>query len=279
MTTIKTHQTILDRIVASKRQRLAVWRQTVSAAAMQRDVWYLNRMSAPQPASVFAQALRRAGGPALIGEIKRASPSRGIIQPDFDPAAQAGAYSSAGIDAISVLTEEDHFGGSADHLAAVRSAVSLPLLCKDFILEPAQIYAARLLGASAVLLICALHEDAYLKELLGICQSAGLAALVEIHDLPELMRALAAGATIIGINNRSLHTFQVELSTTERLAGLIPSDRIVVAESGIRTARDLARVYRAGAQAALIGEVLMRAASSADSVKRQVDALRAELPR
>jgi indole-3-glycerol phosphate synthase len=216
---------------------------------------------------------------SLIAEIKKASPSKGLIQPDFNPAEQAAAYAAAGVQAISVLTEEDYFLGSDEHLKAVHAAVTVPILRKDFTVEPGQIYEARLLGASAVLLICAVLEDKELVEYLQLTHELGMQALVEIHSLPELMRALSAGAQVIGINNRDLHSFHVDLNTTERLAGLIPNDRVIVAESGITTANDLARVYRAGAHAALIGETLMRSAGSPESVRAKIHELFGAMPK
>lgn len=279
MMAIRQTQTILDQIVARKQQRLAVRRANLPVEYLLEQL-QSGRQSGKLPAvPAFAAVLRQPKSLAVIAEIKKASPSKGVIQPDFQPDRQAAAYLAAGVQAVSVLTEEDYFLGSDRDLLAVRKTVPLPILRKDFVIEPGQIYEARLLGASAVLLICSLLDDQDLAEFLKIARACGLDALVEVHDLNELIRALAVGARIIGINNRDLHTFTVDLGTTERLAGLIPADRIIVAESGIATARDLARIYRAGAQAVLIGETLMRAAGSATAVQSSLQDLFRDLPR
>ncbi len=227
----------------------------------------------------FKNALQRAKHIALIGEIKKASPSLGLIQAQFDPVKQASYYEMAGLSAISVLSEEDFFLGHADHVRQVAASTTLPVLRKDFIVDLSQIYESRLLGASAVLLICAVLDDALLKQMIQLARQLSLDALVEIHNLNELMRALAADADLIGINNRDLNTFHVDLSVTERLAGLIPSDKMIVSESGIKTAADMARVYRAGARAALVGESLMRTDPSLPAITRRVQELKGDLPR
>lgn len=279
MIAIRQTRTILDQIVERKRERLLIQRQAQPLEYLQEEV-RLAAMADQLPATGnFARQIRRDKSLGIIAEIKKASPSKGIIQPDFHPAEQAAAYVAAGVQAISVLTEEHYFQGCSQDLSSVCAVAPLPILRKDFIIEPGQIYEARLLGASAVLLICSLLDDQTLADFLELANSLGLAALVEIHDLPELMRALDCGAQVIGINNRDLRTFEVDLRTIERLAGLIPQDRTIVAESGITTAADLARVYRAGAQAALIGETLMRAAGSRSSVREHLDSLFQELPR
>jgi len=274
-------QTYLDRIVGQKLLRLQALRAKTPAAALRERVEEAIRDSRlpSLPAAGFAAGLRQPKSLGVIAEIKKASPSRGIIQPDYHPAEQALAYAAAGVQAISVLTEEDFFQGSDQDLRQVQAAVPLPLLRKDFIIEPGQVFEARLLGASAVLLICSLLSDRDLGQLLQLTHDLGLQALVEVHSLPELMRALSCGARIIGINNRDLNTFQIDLSLTERLAGLIPADRTIVAESGIVSARDLARIYRAGAHAVLIGEALMRAAGSPESVRQKLGQLFEEMPR
>ncbi len=270
--------TILDRIVDQKRFRLA---QRQSQQPLAQLISQVEAQRA-RPAD-FAAVLRIPKSLAIIAEIKQASPSKGIIQPNFRPVSQARAYQAAQVQAISVLTEEDYFLGSDEDLQAIHQAVSLPLLRKDFTIDAYQLYEARLLGASAILLICAILSDSQLTALLALSRQLGLSALVEVHNLEELLRAMAAGAEIIGINNRDLHTFHVDLAMTERLAGLIPQDKIIVAESGIQTARDVARVYRAGAHAVLIGETLMRAAGLAADhdealVSRKIADLLAELP-
>ena len=279
MMTIRQTRTVLDQIVEKKQQRLLLSRALTPIEQLH-EMYEHDRQTGLLPVVAdFAAGLRQPKSLGVIAEIKKASPSKGLIQPNFHPGTQALAYEAAGVQAVSVLTEEDFFLGSSKDLSLVRAAVSLPLLRKDFIIEPGQIYEARLLGASAILLICALLDDHELNDYLDLAGQLGLSALVEIHDLPELMRALSAGATLIGINNRDLRTFHVDLAVTERLAGLIPAGRTVVAESGIASAHDIARIYRAGAHAVLIGETLMKAAGSHESVRLRLDELFEELPR
>lgn len=265
--------TLLDRIVGQKRFRLDQRMSQLPGT----EIRQLAESLQTKPVD-FALALRRPKSLGLIAEIKQASPSKGLIAPDFRPVEQALAYSNANVQAISVLTEEDFFLGSDDDFRAVRSSVSLPLLRKDFTIEPYQIYEARLLGASAVLLIVALLDNNQLREFMALCSQLSLQALVEVHTLEELMRALDCGAQLIGINNRDLHTFHVDLAVTERLAGVIPNDRLVVSESGISNAHDMARVYRAGAHAVLVGETLMRQAGSLSTVGDAVVQLYSEMP-
>jgi indole-3-glycerol phosphate synthase len=209
------------------------------------------------PGLRFREALARPGL-SFICEVKRASPSAGVIASDFDHLASARTYEQAGADAISVLTEPDFFQGENRYLSEIAQASSLPLLRKDFVIDEYQIYEAHVLGASAVLLIVALLDDACLQDFVACAANLGLAALVECHTVEETERALAAGASIIGINNRDLATFTVDLALTERLRTHIPSGISVIAESGIRTPADAARMREAGADAVLIGEALMR---------------------
>lgn len=197
---------------------------------------------------------------AVIGEVKRSSPSVGTIVADVDPAAQAAAYATAGAAGISVLTERDHFRGSLDDLASVRQAVVVPVLRKDFIVDHRQLDIARARGADAVLLIAAIHDDAALAELVAHAHQLELEVLLEVHDEHELERAIATDADAIGINNRDLRTFVVDLGTTERLAPLVTGARPIVAESGVRTPEHAARMRAAGVDALLVGEALMRAA-------------------
>ena len=255
MNAVRTTDTILDQIIARKQQRLAQRKKNQPFEQLERQLEQLNS----KPAD-FAQALQVKGSLAIIGEIKKASPSKGLIQPDFNPARQAYAYAAAGVHAISVLTEEDYFLGSDVFLREAASRTSLPILRKDFLFDPYQIVEARILGASAVLLICAVLDSGQLRDLLKLTRSLDMQALVEVHRLDELMQALDCGADLIGINNRDLHTFQVDLSITEKLAGIIPAGKTVVSESGIASSRDMARIYRAGAHAVLVGETLMRTA-------------------
>jgi indole-3-glycerol phosphate synthase len=208
----------------------------------------------------FAAALTRGAGRSLglIAEVKRASPSVGLIAESFEPVEIAARYAAAGADAISVLTEERYFQGHLDHLRAVRDAVGLPVLRKDFTLEDVQIYEAGAVGADAVLLIVAALGQEALERLLDVAAACQLDALVEVHTLEELDRALATDAQIIGINNRNLATFEIDLRVTEELSEQVPPGIVLVSESGIRTAEDSRRVRATGADAILVGEALMR---------------------
>lgn len=204
---------------------------------------------------------------SLIAEIKRASPSRGWLRPDLDPAALAQAYAQSGAAAISVLTEPAFFRGSLADLASVRGAVELPVLCKDFILDPYQVYEARAWGADAILLIVAALGLPELKALLELARGLGMSALVEVHQAEEVERALAAGASLIGINNRNLVDFGVDLNTSLRLRPLIPPDIPVVSESGIRTAQDVQHLKAAGVNAILVGEALVTSPDPGAKIK------------
>ena len=213
----------------------------------------------------------RGWGLALIAEVKKASPSKGVIRPDFDPVAIARAYFEGGASCLSVLTDERYFQGHLSYLAAIREAVPLPLLRKDFLIDPAQIYEARLAGADAILLIvAAIPSPARLAEMRFVAESLGMDALVEVHDERELEIAVESGATLMGVNNRDLRTFQVDLAVFERLAPLFPPGTVTVAESGIFTPADVARVGRAGADAVLVGESLMRETDVAAATRRLV---------
>ena len=209
----------------------------------------------PRPS--FSAALR-SPEVSLIAEIKRFSPSRGPIRPDLDAAALAHLYEAGGAAAISVLTEGDHFGGSLADLKEVTGATSLPLLRKDFIIDPYQILEARAFGASAVLLIAAILDDESLSDLAALAVESDLDVLLEVHDEGEMTRALALEDVMIGINNRDLRTFEVSLETSERLAALVPPDRLLVAESGIRDRADVERLAAVGVDAVLVGESLLR---------------------
>ena len=195
---------------------------------------------------------------SVIAEVKKASPSAGVIAPDFDPVVIGEAYSAAGASAISVLTDEQYFQGSLDYMSAVRAAVDIPVLRKDFILDEVQIYEAVVAGADAILLIVAALEQDRLTALLECAHTYQLDVLVEVHDLAEMERALETDARIIGVNNRNLRTFEVDLATTELLSQEIPPDSVLVSESGIKTAEDSQRVRGWGADAILVGESLMR---------------------
>lgn len=208
----------------------------------------------------FAQALKREDGcVAVIAEVKKASPSKGVIREQFDPLHIAEVYARNGASAISVLTDQRFFHGHLDYLRAIRQRVPVPVLRKDFLISRYQVLEARVAGADAVLLIVAALEDEPLADLLAYTRELDMDALVEVHTEEDLRRALRAGATVIGINNRDLSTFHTTLEVTERLAPLVPSDCVCVSESGIENAEDVRRVARAGAHAVLVGESLMRA--------------------
>jgi indole-3-glycerol phosphate synthase len=194
----------------------------------------------------------------IIAEVKKASPSKGIIREDFDPVEIAKTYEANGASAISVLTEEKFFYGSLDYLKKIREVTAIPLLCKDFIFDEYQVYQSRVFGADAFLLIAAILDDSKLKDLLKTGRGLRMQAIVEVHNLEELKMVLQTEAEIIGINNRDLKTFKTDMSTTERLIKEIPQDKIVVSESGINTAKDISRLRECGAHAFLIGESLMR---------------------
>jgi indole-3-glycerol phosphate synthase/phosphoribosylanthranilate isomerase len=248
-------QTFLGRIVATTTEDLAARQATRPLAEVRA------RALAAAPARQFAGALQpeRAGPARLIAEIKRASPSKGLLREMFEPVAQARAYAAGGAAAISVLTEPHYFRGALDHLTAVRAAVGVPVLCKDFLLDPYQVYEARAAGADAVLLLCALLGDAELGALLSLAGDLGMEGLVEAHDEAEVARAVRAGATVIGANSRDLRTFAVDPDVPRRCARLVPPDRLLVAESGVRMGADVARARAWGASAVLVGEALMRA--------------------
>ena len=268
--------TILDTIVDEKKREVARLRQRpVSAADLK------GAMQARGGRRDFLGALRkpRSGAVALIAEVKKASPSAGVICPDFDPIRIARKYEAAGATCLSVLTDAKFFQGSLEYLRQVRGAVSLPLLRKDFIIDERQILEAIEWGADAVLLIVAILSDAQLQRFHGLATEAGLSALVEVHDEDELDRALSARAELIGVNNRNLKTFKVDLATTERLAARLAfasrathhatrtPPPLLVAESGIHTRADIERVARCGAGAILVGESLMKHADIGAKVR------------
>ena len=253
---------VLDDIVKAKMKELARRKRRVSLSrmkerAVQRGVRTLD----------FAAALK-GEGVQLIAEVKRSSPSRGVLRPDLDHVELARTYAANGAAAVSVLTEEQYFGGSPEQLAEVKEAiVSVPVLMKDFIFEPYQIYEARACGADALLLIAAMLSSLQLEELLSLSRALGMRCLVEVHDEEELERALVCGAMILGINNRDLRTFKIDLETTGRLRPLIPPDRIVVSESGIRDRGDMERLRSWRVNAVLVGETLVTAPDVAAKMK------------
>src|SRR3954469_13188574 len=250
---------ILDKIVAVKREEVAHLEAHPRAAGRENLLWATKAFGVRRD---FSDALRypRCGKIALIAEVKKASPSAGVICPDFDPVRIAKDYEAAGASCLSVLTDERFFQGSLKFLQQIRDAVGLPILRKDFIIHERQILESIEAGADAILLIVAILNDDDLRRFHELARSAGLAVLVEVHDETEMRRALAAGAEIIGINNRDLKTFTVDLGTAEKL-GPLAAGKILVAESGIDTRADVVRLARSNAQAILVGEALMRAAS------------------
>ena len=240
---------ILERIVEAKRAEIAAARKLLPEVEMQ---------NAPSVRD-FVAALR-ARRPAVIAEVKRASPSKGVLRENFDPAAIARSYEKGGAACLSVLTDREFFQGAAEHLVAARAACRLPALRKDFLIDPWQVAESRALGADCVLLIVACLEDAQMRELESLAHAAGMAVLVEVHDGAELERALMLKTPLIGINNRNLRTFETRLETTLELLPRVPKDRIVVTESGILSAADVARMRGQGVEAFLVGEAFMRAA-------------------
>ncbi len=246
--------TVLDKILARKLEELGERRARLSPQAMRRRA-----ENAPFAPRDLVAALR-GDNLSLIAEVKRASPSKGTLTLDFAPVMIAATYAYNGASAISVLTDEDFFRGSLNYLTAVRVAVELPILRKDFIIDPYQIYQGRAAGADAVLLIVAALSDMQLAELHALSGELGMNALVEVHNEWEMERALRLGAKLIGINNRDLKTFNVDLGTTARLARMVSGDALLVAESGIFSGTDVREMGRLGAQAVLVGESLMKAA-------------------
>ncbi len=243
---------ILDRIVASKKAEIQVAKCRVSEAELSRRI-----LSGP-PIRDFFSALTRGPGMAIIAEVKKASPSAGVLRPDFDPVAIARAYEQAGAHCLSVLTDEPFFQGKLEYLSDIRAAVQVPLLRKDFILDEYQVLEARAAGADAVLLIAEILDDRQLAGLFRTIEALGMTALVELYDAENLPRVLNIGAKLIGVNNRDLRSFVTSLDRTLTLAPKVPPDRCLVSESGIRSADDIARLKAAGVKAVLIGETFMR---------------------
>lgn len=245
---------ILEKIVAEKRQEVKQKKRSLPVSAL------TERLAHRKAPLDFAHALS-GDRLKLIAEIKKASPSRGLLCPDFNPVELAKTYAQSGAAAISVLTEVNHFQGSLDYLEAVREEVSIPLLRKDFIFDPYQVYESATYGADALLLIVAILSQEQLEELLALSRHLGLGCLVEVHNENDVEKALLSGAEIVGINNRDLSTFNVDINTTRRLRPLIPEGRIVVSESGINNRADIKKLKEWGVNAVLVGEALVTASN------------------
>jgi indole-3-glycerol phosphate synthase len=261
---------ILRRILETKREEVDARRRATPLAELKA------RLADASPTRGFHHALRETPNPiALIAEIKRASPSKGVICEDFDPVRIAEQYHEAGADALSILTDAPYFQGAPEYLTRAREQVPLPALRKDFLIDEYQVYESRALGADAILLIvAAIPDPAQLHDQRALAESLGMDALVEVHDEWELETAVESGATLIGVNNRDLRTFEVSLATTLRLLRYFPDGATRVSESGIETADDVRRLHAAGVNALLVGETLMRAADPVALVREWMDACR-----
>jgi len=253
---------MLDKIIAQKREEVEQRKKGAPTTYLQ------ERIVRQKPALDFALALT-GDHIRLIGEVKQASPSRGVLSPNFNPTELARAYAEGGAAAISVLTEANYFMGSNEHLAAVREVVALPLLRKDFIFDPYQVYESRAYGADALLLITAILGQGQLKDLVSLSHSLGLKCLVEVHNGDEVERAVLSEAEIIGINNRDLNTFAVDINTTRRLRPLVPKEKIIVSESGIKSQNDMEKLAKWGVHAVLVGEALV----AADNIRAKMKEL------
>ena len=255
--------TILSRIIESRRAEVARRRRILPETVLRIAA---GKADAPRD---FAGALAR-DKVSVIAEIKKASPSAGVLRREFEPVSLARGFEQAGAAALSVLTEEENFQGALAHLRDARAAVSLPVLRKDFIVDPWQVWEARAANADSFLLIAAALDDATLGELLALGRELGMEALVEVHTAEELERVLAAGARIVGVNNRNLHTLEVRMETSLELGETIPEDRVAVSESGLRSAQDLRKLSAAGFDAFLIGESLMREPDPGAALERLI---------
>jgi indole-3-glycerol phosphate synthase len=259
---------VLAKICADKIEHIAARKRERPPSEMMASAEGRNEIDPPRGFAKRLERVAAAGQFALIAEIKRASPSKGLIRADFHPPALARAYRDGGATCISVLTDRPYFQGEDGFLMAVRTTVDLPLLRKDFMLDPYQVYEARAIGADCILLIMAALEDQQAAELAALAGDLGMDSLVEVHDGQELDRALKLDAKLIGVNNRSLRNLSVDLAVTETLAPRVPRDRILVAESGLGSAADLERLHRVGASTFLVGESLMREADVTAATRR-----------
>ena len=260
-------KTILDQLAEHARERTEQAKKRLSSQDIKTQA-----LALPRGNFAFENALKKPGI-SFICECKKASPSKGLIAPDFPYLEIAREYEAAGADCISVLTEPKWFLGKDDYLREIAEAVSIPCLRKDFTVDEYMIYEAALMGASAVLLICSILTEEQLAEYIGVCDELGLSALVEAHDEEEIGAALRAGARVVGVNNRNLKDFSVDTENSRKLRALIPADVLFVSESGVRTAEDVAQLREIGADAVLIGETLMRAPDK----KRKLAELRGEI--
>lgn len=255
---------ILQKILQTKEQEVAAGQAITSYTELSA------RIADCPPTRGFEQQLRKklALGPAIIAEVKKASPSAGIIRADFQPDQIAQSYEQGGAACLSVLTDRDYFQGSDDYLKQARNACNLPVLRKDFMVDPWQILQSRVLGADCILLIAAALQPAKLKELLLVSKEAGLDALIEVHNEEEMQLALELDHQLIGVNNRNLNTFETSLTTSERLKEMMPAGQILVTESGIKNTADVQRMQKAGINAFLVGEAFMREAEPGQALKR-----------
>ena len=252
--------TVLKRILVRKLEEIQERQQHTTIDDLKRQVEA--NQSGPMAPRGFAKAMQAKldqGLPAVIAEVKKASPSKGVIRENFDPAHIAASYQSGGAACVSVLTDADFFQGHEDYLQQARAACNLPVIRKDFIVDPYQVYEARAIGADCILLIVACLEDQQMQQLAGLAEDLGMDVLVESHDAPELARALTLATPLIGINNRNLHTFELTLQTTFDLLAMMPKDRMAITESGIHTPADVVLMQNQNVNAFLVGESFMRA--------------------